>query len=54
MWAIQYNQSTSQFELTQDGMTVLELSAKEVEQISQATIKVFLPCEKVKVVKNVA
>jgi hypothetical protein len=55
MWAVQYNQSTSRFELTQDGFVILELETKDLDQIGKAvTMPLFTSTRKaVKVVKNV-
>ena len=56
MWSIQYNQSTSLFELTQNGFVILELDTKELDQIGKAvTMPLFTSTRNaVKVVKNVA
>ena len=56
MWSIQYNQSTSLFELTQNGFIILELDTKELDQIGKAvTMPLFTSTRNaVKVVKNVA
>jgi hypothetical protein len=36
MWRIQKNLSTGKFELTQDDMTVLELTLQEIDEIASA------------------
>ena len=55
MWDIQYNQSTCRFELTQDGLVILELEAKELDQIGMAVTKPLYTSTRgtVKIVKTV-
>ena len=43
MWSIQYNQSTNRFELTQDGFVILELEAKELDQIAKDKLATLEP-----------
>ena len=55
MWDIQYNQGTCRFELTQDGLVILELEAKELDQIGMAVTKPLYTSTRgtVKIVKTV-
>ena len=54
MWSIQYNQSSNRFELTQDGLVILELETKDLDQIGQAVTKPLFPStrDSVLIVKN--